>query len=64
MNTGLSHYIVNPGRTVPVASLNAAVTTDSTIVTETMVNVIMWGGNAADAGIAGSLVCRRRWSRS
>jgi gamma-glutamyltranspeptidase/glutathione hydrolase len=56
MTTDLSRYIVNPGPKVPVTGLSAAVSTDSAIVTETMVNVLKKGGNAADAGIAGALV--------
>src|SRR5882757_9819740 len=56
MNADLSRYIVNPGPKTPVRGLKAAVTTDSAIVTETMVNVLKRGGNAADAGIAGCLV--------
>src|SRR6266702_908933 len=56
MNADLSRYIVNPGPKVPLQDLRAAVTTDSAIVTETMVNVLERGGNAADAGIAGCLV--------
>lgn len=56
MNTDLSRYIVNPGPKKPVSGLSAAVTTDSAIVTETMLNVLKGGGNAADAGIAGCMV--------
>ena len=56
MNADLSRYIVNPGPKTPLQNLEAAVTTDSAIVTETMVNVLKRGGNAADAGIAGCLV--------
>jgi gamma-glutamyltranspeptidase/glutathione hydrolase len=56
MSTELSRYIVNPGPKAAVGGLKAAVTTDSAIVTETMVNVLRRGGNAADAGIAGCLV--------
>ena len=56
MSTELSRYIVNPGPKGAVGGLKAAVTTDSAIVTETMVNVLRRGGNAADAGIAGCLV--------
>ncbi|HWG71496.1 MAG TPA: gamma-glutamyltransferase [Steroidobacteraceae bacterium] len=56
MATDLSRYIVNPGPKTPVTGLKAAVTTDSSIVTETMVKVLKSGGNAADAGIAGALV--------
>lgn len=56
MSQDLSRYIVNPGPKVPVSGLKAAVTTDSAIVTETMVEVLRNGGNAADAGIAGCLV--------
>ena len=40
MTTDLSRYIVNPGPKVPVSGLTAAVSTDSAIVTETMVNVL------------------------
>ena len=56
MTTDLSRYIVNPGPKTPVTGLSAAVTTDSAIVTETMLKVLKSGGNAADAGIAGALV--------
>jgi gamma-glutamyltranspeptidase/glutathione hydrolase len=56
MSQDLSRYIVNPGPKTPVTGLKAAVTTDSAIVTETMVDVLKKGGNAADAGIAGCLV--------
>jgi gamma-glutamyltranspeptidase/glutathione hydrolase len=56
MATQLSRYIVNPGPKKPVTGLKAAVTTDSAIVTETMINVLKAGGNAADAGIAGAMV--------
>ncbi len=56
MRQDLSRYLVNPGPKIPVAGLRAAVTTDSAIVTETMVDVLKAGGNAADAGIAGCLV--------
>jgi gamma-glutamyltranspeptidase/glutathione hydrolase len=56
MANDLSRYIVNPGPKKPVTGLKAAVTTDSAIVTETMINVLKAGGNAADAGIAGAMV--------
>jgi gamma-glutamyltranspeptidase/glutathione hydrolase len=56
VNPDLSRYIVNPGPKTPVIGLSAAVTTDSAIVTETMLKVLRRGGNAADAGIAGCLV--------
>jgi gamma-glutamyltranspeptidase/glutathione hydrolase len=39
-----------------VSGLQAAVTTDSAIVTETMLDVLRAGGNAVDAAIAGCLV--------
>ena len=48
MTTDLSRYIVNPGPKKPVTGLKAAVTTDSAIVTETMVKVLKNGGNAAE----------------
>ncbi len=49
-------YIVNPGPKTPVTGLKAAASSDSAIVTETMLKVLRNGGNAADAGIAGCLV--------
>ncbi|WP_165357536.1 gamma-glutamyltransferase [Sphingosinicella sp. CPCC 101087] len=54
--TDKARYIVNSGPKVPVAGLKAAVTTDSAIVTETMMKVLNGGGNAADAVIAGAMV--------
>ena len=57
MTIDQSRYIVNPGPKKPVTGLRAAVTTDSAIVTETTVNVLKSGGNAADAGIPGALDC-------
>ena len=56
MDRGLSRYIVNPGPKRSIKGLRAAVSTDNAIVTETMVNVLKAGGNAADAGIAGCMV--------
>lgn len=56
MTPKLSRYIVNPGPKSPVTCLQAAVTTDSAIVTETMIEVLRKGGNAADAAIAGAMV--------
>jgi gamma-glutamyltranspeptidase/glutathione hydrolase len=56
MSGDLARYIVNPGAKTPATGLTAAVTTDSAIVTETMLKVLADGGNAADAGIAGALV--------
>ena len=56
MATDLSRYIVNPGPKKPVTGLAAAVTTDTAIVTETMLTVLKAAVNAADAGIAGALV--------
>lgn len=52
----LSRYLVNPGPRQPVEGLHAAVTTDSAIVTESMIKVLKAGGNAADAAIAGAMV--------
>lgn len=54
--TDLSRYIVNPGPRTPVSGLEAAVTSDSAIATETMMKILRKGGSAADAAIAGSLV--------
>src|SRR4051794_10673951 len=56
MITDLTRYIVNPGPKAPAKGLSAAVTTDSSIVTETILKVLRIGGNAADASIAGALV--------
>lgn len=54
--TDSSRYIVNPGPRTPVEGLKAAVTSDSAIVTETIMRVLEAGGNAADAVIAGAMV--------
>lgn len=56
MARDLAAYVRNPGPKQPATGLKAAVTTDSAIVTETMVNVLAAGGNAADAAIAGCMV--------
>jgi len=56
MTHELSRYILNPGPKQPLSGLRVAVSTDSAIVTETIVGVLKDGGNAADACIAGSLV--------
>ncbi len=56
MTRDFGSYLRDPGPKQPVTGLRAAVTTDSAIVTETMVNVLKAGGNAADAGIAGAMV--------
>jgi len=52
----MNRYIVNPGPKTAITGLKAAVTTDSAIVTETMMKVLRAGGNAVDAGIAGAMV--------
>lgn len=52
----VSKYIVNPGPKKPVTGLKAAVTSDNSIVTETIMKVLNSGGNAADAVIAGAMV--------
>jgi gamma-glutamyltranspeptidase/glutathione hydrolase len=49
-------YIVDPGPKTPVEGLKAACSTDSAIVTETILKVMKNGGNAVDAAIAGVLV--------
>ena len=56
MPNELRRYIVDPGPKEPVTGLKAAVTTDSAIVTETIMKVLQNGGNAADAVIAGAMV--------
>ena len=53
MTKDLGAYVRDLGPKIPVTGLKAAVTTDSAIVTETMMNVLNVGGNAADAAIAG-----------
>ena len=55
-STDLSKYIVNPGPKSAVRGLKAACSTDSAIVTETVLKVMSEGGNAVDAAIAGVLV--------
>ncbi|MBE3123830.1 MAG: gamma-glutamyltransferase [Planctomycetes bacterium] len=49
-------YIHNPGPKRTVTGLDAACSTDSAIVTETILGVLRDGGNAMDAAIAGCLV--------
>ncbi len=49
-------YINNWGPKAAVTGLTAAVSTDSAIVTETMVKILKEGGNAVDAALAGCLV--------
>jgi gamma-glutamyltranspeptidase/glutathione hydrolase len=56
MTIDFSRYVVNPGPKRPVTGLRAAVTTDSAIVTETMIKVLRAGGNSADAAVAGAMV--------
>lgn len=56
MTAALQSYIRNPGPKAPVTGLRAAVTTDNAIVTETMMEVLTAGGNAADAAVAGAMV--------
>jgi gamma-glutamyltranspeptidase / glutathione hydrolase len=56
MAQDLARYLVNPGPKIPITGQRAAVTTDSAIVTEVMVNVLRTGGNAADAAVAGAIV--------
>ena len=56
MSRNPSDYIRNHGPKAPVTGLKAAVTTDSAIVTETIMKVLNSGGNAADAVIAGAMV--------
>jgi len=51
-----SRYILNPGPRVPATGLKAACSTDSAIVTETVLEVLADGGNAVDAAIAGCMV--------
>jgi gamma-glutamyltranspeptidase/glutathione hydrolase len=51
-----TRYLRNPGPKQPVTGLRAACSTDNAIVTETVLEVLAEGGNAADAAIAVSLV--------
>ena len=64
MTTDLSRYIVNPGPKVPVSGLTAAVSTDSAIVTETMVNVLKSGGAMPRMGALPERSCRQLSSPS
>ena len=52
----LQSYVNNPGPKKTVTNVVAATSTDNAIVTETIMNVLKDGGNAADAGIAGCMV--------
>ncbi|QIB67011.1 gamma-glutamyltransferase [Kineobactrum salinum] len=54
--TEKTRYIINPGPKTPVHGMRAAVTTDNAIVTETMMNTLYAGGNAADAVVSGAMV--------
>ncbi len=56
MSDELRGYLVDPGPKPSPSGLRAAVSTDSAIVTETMVDVLRHGGNAADAAVAGAMV--------
>lgn len=56
MSDDLRRYLVDPGPKPSPSGLRAAVSTDSAIVTETMVDVLRRGGNAADAAVAGAMV--------
>lgn len=49
-------YIVEQGPKAPVTGLKAACSSDSAIVTETILRVMREGGNAIDAMIAGCMV--------
>lgn len=51
-----TRWIVNWGPKTPVTGLEAAASTDSAIVTDTILEVMREGGNAVDAAIAGCLV--------
>jgi len=50
-----SRYIVNQGAK-PLADGKAVASTGNPIVTETVINILREGGNAADAAIAGAMV--------
>jgi len=52
----IESYVNNPGKKKTVRNVTAATSTDNAIVTETILNVLKDGGNAADAGIAGCMV--------
>lgn len=56
MMTDEVSYIVDRGPKAPAKGVNAAVTTDSAIVTETMMKILRSGGTAADAAVAGCMV--------
>lgn len=52
----MSEHIVNPGPKKVAEGFTAACSSDSPIVTETILKTLKRGGNAIDAAIAGSLV--------
>jgi gamma-glutamyltranspeptidase / glutathione hydrolase len=49
-------YIHDPGPKQTVTGLTAACSTDSAIVSETILGVLREGGNAMDAAVAGCMV--------
>jgi gamma-glutamyltranspeptidase/glutathione hydrolase len=54
--TELSRYILDPGPKPSISGQSAVCSTDSAIVTETVLRTLADGGNAADGAIAGALV--------
>jgi len=56
MHDDLRRYLVDPGPKPVHRGVKAAASTDSAIVTETILEVLADGGNAADAAIAGCMV--------
>jgi len=56
MQDGPDRWIRNPGPKKPASNLLAACSTDNSIVTQTILDVLKEGGNAIDAVIAGAMV--------
>ena len=55
MTSDLARYVVNPGPKAAVTGLKAAVTTDSSVVTETMVNVLEFHNALRENGVTSVL---------
>ena len=55
MSSDLARYVMNPGTKAAVTGLKAAVTTDSSVVTETMVNVLEFHNALWENGVTSVL---------
>ena len=58
MRSDLARYVMNPGPKAAVMGLKAAVTTDASIVTETMVNVLEFHNALRENGVTSVRPCR------